>query len=76
MVGERIAEARRKRGFTQLELATKAGIDPQHLSKVERGLSDVRVSTLTNIADALGVSVGSLADGDIETSDTIPPSAA
>jgi len=52
-----IRAARRSLGMTQSELAAKAGITQQHLSKIERLASDAGASTLSRIANALGVGI-------------------
>ena len=52
-----IRDARKSLGMTQSELAAKAGITQQHLSKIERLASDTSASTLRRIASALGVGI-------------------
>lgn len=54
-VGRRIASARKAAKLTQAELAAKAGVDPQHLSKQERGFFLPSADTLLRIADACSV---------------------
>ena len=53
---------RSKRHLTIDELATIAGMDKGSLSKLERGLTSPRFSTLQRVADALGVRVTRLLD--------------
>ena len=48
-----LADFRRKLGFTQVELAARIGMTQSDLSKLERR-RDVRVSTLCDLADAVG----------------------
>lgn len=53
--GERIVEARSRRGFTQVHLAKLAGINQGYLSSIERGDRTPRRDTLRAIAVALDV---------------------
>lgn len=52
-MGKTIRRARRAMGWTQRELASRAGMGQSHVLRVEQG-SDVRLSTLQRLADALG----------------------
>lgn len=52
---ENIRQAREKKGWTQEELAKKAGIDSNSYAKVERGESKPYGVTLVKIIKALGV---------------------
>ena len=61
-VGRRVAEARAKRGFTQEQLAEAIGIQPVTMSRWETGDRALSITTLANIADALGVGLGDLLD--------------
>jgi transcriptional regulator with XRE-family HTH domain len=52
-VGERIAIYRRRRGLSQLALATMVGRSEARLSQVERGIRHVdRVSVLIRLAQS------------------------
>ena len=53
MVGEAVAAARAKKGFSQKELSDLTGIDQSDLSKIERGIANPSVNTLNRIAKAL-----------------------
>ena len=46
-------EAREKRGITQEELAVKANINRTTLSKIESGLRNATVETLSKLASAM-----------------------
>lgn len=59
-LGQKIREIRSLRGMTGKKLAEISKISPAYLSEVERGLSEVSGEKLTRIAEALGVSVGTL----------------
>lgn len=54
-IGERIKYYREQAGMTQLELATKAGVSYQAISKYENGIvTNIPTKRLQLIADALG----------------------
>ena len=59
-VGERIASLRREKGLTQKELAGKIFVTDKAVSKWERGLNYPELSTLSLLAEALGVSPAAL----------------
>jgi transcriptional regulator with XRE-family HTH domain len=55
-IGKRVLELREHRGLTQKDLAAAAGVPQPHISQLERGLfTDIQVSTLLNLAQALRV---------------------
>lgn len=57
MFGKRIADARKSKNMTQIELAEKAGISRYTLMKIENGQSpNVSAVIILKIALALGVS--------------------
>ena len=56
IVGGRIRAARTAKGWTQEELAEKAGISPTHVSVIERAGNSVKLETFVSICCALGVS--------------------
>ena len=54
-VGDVVRRLRKDRGWTQDELAQKAGgINKETINRIEAG-SDVRLNTLLKVAEALGV---------------------
>jgi transcriptional regulator with XRE-family HTH domain len=55
-----IRQLRRERELSQEALAAAAGMHPKHLSEIERGNKDPRATTVANLAEALGVTVGEL----------------
>ena len=59
-LGMMIAELRKEKGLTQLELAEKIGVTDKAVSKWERDLSCSDINSLPNLADILGVSVDEL----------------
>ena len=60
-VGQRIRELREARSLTSKELAERAGITPQSLSRIEHGHHDVVFTTLQRLLAAMGCSVRDLA---------------
>ena len=46
---------REAHGWSVRDVAERAGVDPGHLSKIERGLAGVSVETLASIATVLGL---------------------
>lgn len=50
-----IKELRLEQGWTQLELAYRAGVTPLTVSKWERGISEPRVTQLRGLAHLFGV---------------------
>jgi transcriptional regulator with XRE-family HTH domain len=64
-LGEKIYQARRQKKLTQVELAKLAGINSNHLSRLERGVFQPSAEVLKALADALEVSVDYLlSEGD------------
>jgi transcriptional regulator with XRE-family HTH domain len=60
--GHRLRELREGAGFTQGQLAERAGLHPQGVVKLERGEREPAWSTLLALAGALGVSVAAFAE--------------
>ena len=56
LVGRRIRAARVERSLTQKALGALAGVHDVHISRLESGVLDTRLSTLRKIAEALEVS--------------------
>ena len=54
--GVSIREARRQRGWTQAQLAQRAGVSRPTVARVETG-SNISTSTLEKVAKALGLSM-------------------
>lgn len=59
-LGSRIRSLRRAKGFTLETLAGRCGITRSMVSKIENGRAMPSVSSLTNLAAALGVSVATV----------------
>ena len=58
--GRKLSAARVAIGFSQSDLARKSGVRQPHVSKLEAGDMEPRLSTIFAIADTLGVSARSL----------------
>ncbi len=54
-LGQKIKELRLKAGYSQEELAAKAGLHRTYMSDVERGERNVSVENIEKIAKALSV---------------------
>ena len=60
--GERVAKARDKRGWTQQELAERAGVRYETINRIEKGKHvEPRVYVAVALAKALGTTVDYLA---------------
>lgn len=60
-IGEQLREERTSRGERITDVASKAGVAPQYLSEIERGLKDPSSEVLDAVAGALQLSVLELA---------------
>ena len=54
-IGERLRTARKERGFSQRELADRAGISTDMISRIERDDRGLSLPTMYKLADALGM---------------------
>jgi transcriptional regulator with XRE-family HTH domain len=66
-LGERIRRLRREKGWTQRDLALRAGLKPAQISKYERGNYQPGLAALKAIADALGTTTDHLVGSGPET---------
>jgi transcriptional regulator with XRE-family HTH domain len=62
-VGQRIQKLRMKKGWSQEELAHRAGLNRTHMYRLERGLQSMTLTTLKTIADTLEVRITQLVKG-------------
>jgi DNA-binding XRE family transcriptional regulator len=60
-VGHQLREERLGSGKRLVDVAEEAGVSPQYLSEVERGLKDPSSELLAAMAGALGLSIADLA---------------
>ena len=57
VLGKKIRNLRKARGFTQEELGEKSGLSYKYIGELERGKVNVSVESLGRIGDALSVSL-------------------
>jgi transcriptional regulator with XRE-family HTH domain len=57
VVGEQLRDERTDRGERIADVAARAGVAPQYLSEIERGLKDPSSEVLAAVSGALGLSV-------------------
>ena len=57
VVGEQLRAERQDRGERIADVAARAGVAPQYLSELERGLKDPSSEVLAAVSGALGLSV-------------------
>ncbi|HYJ78639.1 MAG TPA: helix-turn-helix transcriptional regulator [Longimicrobiaceae bacterium] len=55
LLGQVLADGRRRAGLTQEELASRAKLHPTYVSQLERGLKSPTVRVLFVVAEACGV---------------------
>lgn len=60
--GNRLNEARILKGLSLRELSALTGIDHVVINRIENGLSNATMTTIVDLADALGVPPGELFD--------------
>ena len=58
--GKRVAELRRKSGFSQEQFAFKCNVDRTYIGTIERGEKSPTLNTIEKIARALGISKSEL----------------
>jgi transcriptional regulator with XRE-family HTH domain len=63
MLGERIRQARKKKGLSQEDLALESDIDRSYIGGVERGERNLSFKKLCAIARILGCDVARLSRG-------------
>ena len=62
VLGDQLRELRREQQESLAETAARAGISPQYLSEVERGLKEPSSEMIAAVAGALGTTLGGLAE--------------
>ncbi len=72
-LGNRIAQFRKEKGFTQEDMAQMLDVSPQAVSKWENDLTCPDISLLPKLAQILGVSVDTLLSGKTEPVAQIVP---
>lgn len=59
-LGRAIQVIRSLRGMTQTDLAVAIGVNPSHLSRIEKGYNEPSLEVITKIAAALDVSLSDI----------------
>lgn len=65
-IGERIKEIRTEKGLTPKELSEKSGVSYQMIGQYEKSDSNLQISTLLKIANALNVKITDIIYDDID----------
>ncbi|GAO22707.1 helix-turn-helix domain-containing protein [Alicycliphilus sp. B1] len=68
LLGARIADLRKSRQWTQAQLAERIEVEPETISRFERGATVPSLHTLEKLAQSLKVSIGDL----LVPSSTVP----
>jgi transcriptional regulator with XRE-family HTH domain len=62
-VGLNIRTKRQKQGLTQEALAHRCNMHPVEIGRAERGVRDLRISTIVKVAKGLNIPAGELLNG-------------
>lgn len=73
LLGSRLRQFRTIKDYSIEELSHKAGLNPAHLGKIERGESNFTIKSLDKILEALGISYLQLFDLDVEVHPSTNP---
>ena len=63
LFGKRVTALRKERGISRIDFAYKTGLNRDTLLKIERGESNVTLSTLAKIAKGFGITLSELLAG-------------
>jgi transcriptional regulator with XRE-family HTH domain len=58
--GQRLRKLRKAKGWTQVIMAEKVGIDRSYISDMERGKKNVCLPTLETLAQSFGITISQL----------------
>jgi transcriptional regulator with XRE-family HTH domain len=61
--GRKLRKLRQQRGWTQVQVAERFGLDRSYLADVERGKRNISIVNLEIIADGFGLSLSKLLSG-------------
>ncbi|SHN51962.1 helix-turn-helix domain-containing protein [Desulfovibrio litoralis] len=67
-LGKRIRALRISRDLSQEQLAERSGMSAKYLGEVERGVGNISIELLTNLASELGITITEIVDYDHEQS--------
>ena len=65
VIGQRIREARKAKGWSQDKLSEEMDVTVVYISRVERGRSEINLKRLVQISEVLGVGIEYLITGSI-----------
>ncbi len=65
IIGERVAQFRKKKGFSQSQLSDIVELDVMTISRIERGLLNISIVNAYNLSKALGITQKELFDFDL-----------
>ena len=71
---EQLKRLREERGLSQVKLAARADLNPATVNQIERGARNASPGTLLKLAEALGVSLADLIEGNLPKAQTPQPS--
>ncbi|MDE7362216.1 MAG: helix-turn-helix domain-containing protein [Oscillospiraceae bacterium] len=71
LVGGRITETRKRRGYSREKLAELSEISVQFLADIEKGRKSMTVNTLRRLAAALNVTTDYIVNGTEENSESL-----
>jgi len=55
LVGDNIRGYRKRIGWTQEKLAIRAGVNSEHISRMENGTENITIETIQKLAGSLGI---------------------
>lgn len=70
-LGDRVRSQREKLGLTQYQVAVRAGVRPEGISRIETGKSPASLVSLHKIAPVLGMSIDELLRDQSSTQSTL-----
>jgi len=65
LIGQRIQDARLAAGLSQTELAARIGTSTSHVSRIETGRSDLKITSFVKIIETLKVSADDLLQANV-----------
>lgn len=63
LFGQNVKRVRLERGWTQEDLAGESGLTPVQVSRIERGVREIRLTTLLRLVKALNARPDELLQG-------------
>lgn len=61
--GKHLKALRQSKGISAVELANSCGMDKPHMSRLENGKANPKLTTLIRLSQALGISLGEFLEG-------------